>query len=183
MEPVSLAIGIVSLYNATIDILDRVHDYRDFNTESQITLATFSAAKLKLQNWATALGIRGGKLVDTHDLRLDDSQTATVVQDILRLLTKVFEKVDSTSSSLRLPVRQSSAGADDWLLPIDDDKKGVVQRQPSSTKSRIAWAVGGKAKLTNKVHSFEALVNLLFEVVPLHRSETRLVIRRMWFFR
>ena len=179
MEPVSLAIGIVSLYNATTDVLDRVHDYKEFSTESQITLVTFSAAKLKLQTWATALGISGGKLVDTHDPRLDDSQTAPVVQNILRLSTKVFDKVDSTSSSLRLPVRQRSAGTDGWLLPVDDNRKGAEQHQLSSTKSRIAWAVGGKAKLSNDVRTFEALVNLLYEVVPPYRSETGPLFKRM----
>ena len=181
MEPISLAIGIASLYNAAIDALNRVHDYKEFKTESQITLVTFSASKLKLQNWATALGISGGKLLDAHDPRLDDPQTAPVVQNILRLSTKVFDKVDSTSSSLRLPVRQRSAGADGWLLPVDDVRSGVEQRQSSSAKSRIAWAVGGKAKLSNEVRSFEGLVNLLYEVVPPHKSEAGSLMRRMLF--
>ncbi|KAL8832406.1 MAG: hypothetical protein Q9191_000278 [Dirinaria sp. TL-2023a] len=166
MEPVGLAVGILSLYNTFIEVSSRVRDYREFGVESQTTLLRFDASKLKLQNWAKALGIQDGKLIDSHDPRLDDPQTASVIQNVLRWSTTAFDKVEARSASLRLPLRQHSAGTGGWSLPSDDIKNEVDRRQNSSTKSRIAWATGGKAKLSKDVYSFEELVNILSDVVP-----------------
>ena len=99
MEPVSLAIGVAGLYNASIDVLTHVRDYKDFGRESSMTIARFDASKLMLQNWAKTLGIRDGKLVDPHDSRLDDSQTASVIKNILRCLKDVFDKVEYVSQA------------------------------------------------------------------------------------
>ena len=166
MEPVGLAVGIVSLYNTFIEVSSRVRDYKEFGVESQTTLLRFDASKLKLQNWAKALGIHDGRLIDSHDPRLDDPQTASVIQNILRWSTTTFDKIEARSTSLRLPLRQRSAGTDGWFLPSDDIRHEVDRRQNSSTKSRIAWATGGKARLSKDVSSFEELVNILSDVVP-----------------
>lgn len=166
MEPVSLAVGIVSLYNTFIEVSSRVRDYNEFGAESQTTLLRFDASKLKLENWAKALGIRNGKLMDTHDPRLDEPQTASVIQSVLHWSTTAFDKVEARSTSLRLPLHQRSARTDGWSLLSDDIKNEVDRRQNLSTKSRIAWATGGKAKLSKDVYRFEELVNILRDVVP-----------------
>ena len=179
MEPISLAVGVVSLYNVSIDVLDHVRDYKEFGTESQTTLVCFEASKLKLKNWANGLGIRDGKLVDSHDPRLDDPKTASVIQNVLRQSTKIFGKLQDTRTSLRLPVQQLSTETDGWLLPVDDIRNEVEQRQSSSTRSRLAWATGGKAKLGKEVRNFEGLVNILNEVVPPRESEAGSMIKYM----
>ena len=176
MEPVSLAVGVVGLYNVTIDVLTRVRDYKDFGSESSTTIAHFDASKLRLQNWATALGIRNGKLVDPHDSRLDDSRMASVIQNILRGLGEIFDKIEYRSTSLKLPVQQRSASIDAWSLPLDDDRNEVEQRQVVSTRSRITWATGGKAKLSKDVQTFESLVNVLYKVVAPRDFEAGSVI-------
>lgn len=172
MEPMSLAVGVVPLYNVTIDVLTRVRDYKDFGSDSSTTIARFDASKLRLQNWAKALGIRNGKLVDPHDCRLDDSRTASVIQNILRGVGKIFDKIEYRSTSLKLPVMQRSASIDAWSLPLDDERNVVERRQVVSARSRIAWATGGKTKLSKDVQSFEGLVNILYEVVAPRESET-----------
>ena len=166
MEPIGFAISVVSLYNVTIDLLHRVRNYEEFGLESQATLLTFDASRLKLENWAKALGISGGKLLDTHDPRLDDPQIASVVKNVLHWLMRVFAKVLHISSSLKLPQHQRVAGVDGWSLPTDDVGNESGQRQASSLRSRLAWAAGGKSKLTKDVRAFEGLVNILNEVVP-----------------
>ena len=176
MEPISLAVGVVALYSGVIDILDLVKGYREFGTESQTTLLTFEASKLKLQNWATALGISHGKLDETHDPRLDDLHTAKVVKNILELTIKIFDKVEHTTESLKVPSRQRSVGTEGWILPGDDTKNPSGKRQAFSTRSRVAWATGGKDRLNKAVRSFEGLVNLLSEVVPPQKSGGHLVI-------
>ncbi|KAG8529665.1 uncharacterized protein KY384_005146 [Bacidia gigantensis] len=165
MEVAGLAVGIVSLYNATIDIIDRVDSYKDFATGSQTTIARFNASKLKLQNWANSLGIHDGGLADPHDTRLDDPQTALVITNVLRSLEKAFDKVEYRSTSLKLPVRQRSARNDDWVINLGKIRNEVEPSRTSSKSSRLAWATGGKLKLSDDVNTFEALVDVLYGIV------------------
>jgi len=177
MEFVSLAIGVVSLYNISIDVLNRVCDYKEFQFETQTTLLRYEASKLKLQNWAKALGICDGKLLDSHDPRLDEPITALIIQNILTSSIKAFDKVEYTNTSLRLPLRQRSAGTDGWLLPIDNIKHDVAERQKLSKRGRIAWATGGKTRLSNDVRTFEGLVTILSELVPPREPEAGSAIK------
>ena len=179
MEPVGLAIGVVSLYSVSAKILDRVHDFKDFGIEAQTTFARFEASKLRLQNWAKALGICDGKLAEHYDHRLDDPQTVVVIQNILRWSTKAFEKIDGARETFKLPLRQRSAGLDGWVVPDDNLRSGVELPQKFSKKGRLAWASGGKAKLEKDVDNFERLVNILSDVVPPRDPEAGSVIKCM----
>ena len=183
MEPVSLAVGIVPLYNVALEVLDRVHDYRDFGEESQTLFSHFEASKLKLQNWAEALGLcgHGGNLADPHDPRLDDPRTASVIQNILRASATIFDKVEYRSASLKLPLRQRSADTSGWSLPTDYNSNKSKQYQHFSTKSRIAWATGGKGKFEKDVRSFEGLVDILSALVPPPDPHAEAMVKRMPF--
>ena len=165
MEAAGLAVGIVSIYNASIDILSRFDAYKNFGAESQVTIVHFDASKIKLQDWAKSVGIRDGKLVDVHDARLDDPLRGSIIKNALGHLKKVFDKVEYTSSSIRLPLRQRSAGIDDWVTPFDETMSKLEHRQCFSKRSQMAWATGGKAKLNKDVSIFEGLVNVLYDVV------------------
>ena len=179
MEPVSLAVGLVPLFTSAIDILDRVQDYKEFGADSETSLSHFEASKLKLQNWAKALGICDGKLSDAHDARLDDSRTASVVQNLLQASIRIFDKVEYQRESLRLPVRQRSAGIDGWAAPADDIRHSHPDRQIFSKRSRLAWATGGKTRFERDVHNFESLVNVLSDVVPPREFEEKSLIKSM----
>ncbi|KAL9608440.1 MAG: hypothetical protein Q9167_006739 [Letrouitia subvulpina] len=171
MEPVSLAVGVVGLYNASIGLLKLVHGYKEFETESSTTIARFNASKLRLQYWAETLGIRNGKLLDPHDSRLDNPQTALVVQDILRSLYKLFDKVEYKSASLKLPARKRPAGIGRFSVRLSDAENEAEQRQAISKKGRIAWVTGGKFTLSKDIQNFEGLVNILYDVVGPHQLE------------
>ena len=179
MEPVSLAVGLVPIFISAIDILDRVRDYKEFGDESHTTISRFEAAKLKLQNWAKALGICDGKLSDAHDPRLDDSRTASVVQNILHASIRIFDKVEYQSESLRLPIRQRSAGIDGWVVPAEDIRLSHPESRNLSKRSRLAWATGGKARFEKDVRNFENLVNILGDVVPPRKHEEESLVKSM----
>ena len=181
MEPLSLAVGLVPLYSIALEVLDRVRDYRDFGDESQTIFLHFEASKLKLQHWAQDLGLRGndGTLAEPHDPRLDDPTTASVIQAILRTTVTVFYKVEYRSASLKLPLRQRSADTSGWSLPTDYDSNKLKQPQRFSTKSRIAWATGGKGKFEKDVRSFEGLVDILSTIVPPSERHAEIKVKCM----
>lgn len=93
MEAVGLALGIASLYKATVDILSCLDAYQNFGTESQASLLRFKGAHIRPEDWANRVGIRAGKLADHHDSRLDDPRRASIIKDALACLGKVFSKV------------------------------------------------------------------------------------------
>ena len=168
MELAGVALGVVSLYNTSIDVLHRVDAYRGFNMESQTTLAHYDAAKLRLQNWAKMLGMSEGDLKSPHDARLDDLQTASVIKNMLRCLNKIFDKIEDTSGPFKPPVRQRTLETTAWSTPFDDARGKIFEEAPTpaSKRTRIGWAAGGKSKLEKEIRSFESLVNILYDVVP-----------------
>ena len=170
MEAVGLAVGVVSLYKAVSDILDRVESYKEYELDSQITIARYNTSKLRLQKWAEALGIAGGSLPDTHDPRLDDHDSATVITNILGCIRRLFDKVERTSTSLKLPLRQRTANAEDWAA-YTGGQRGKFEDRPSlSTKSRLAWATGGHSQMSKSISNLESLVDLLYKVLTPHVS-------------
>lgn len=168
MELAGVALGVVSLYNTSIDVLHRVDAYRGFNMESQTTLAHYDAAKLRLQNWAKMLGMSEGDLKSPHDARLDDPQTASVIKNMLRCLNKIFDKIEDTSGPFKPPARQRTLETFAWSTPFDDARGKLLEEvsTPTSKRTRIGWAAGGKSRLEKEVRSFESLVNILYDVVP-----------------
>ena len=165
MEPVSLVIGIAGLYSASIEVLDRVKDYRDFGRESSTTIARFDASKMRLQHWAKAVGIDDGGLTDSHHVRLDDQQISSAVRNILYWTYKLLQKIENSATSLQLPERQRTDN-EQWSLRSHDDGAEAEYQQKFSKKGRLAWSMGSKTKLTQDVQKFEELVNLLLDFVP-----------------
>ncbi|KAL8931057.1 MAG: hypothetical protein Q9208_000159 [Pyrenodesmia sp. 3 TL-2023] len=164
MEAAGLAVNIVSLYNAVVDILIRFDAYKNFATESRATIVRFEAAKIRLQDWADNVGIEDRKLASRHDPRLDDPRRASIIRDDLDCLKRLFDQINHTRSTVKLPAQQPKAEKDDWITPFDEVRSGAEPRQPLSKKSRIAWATGGKAKLNKDVVVFEGLVNALYHI-------------------
>lgn len=168
MEVAGLAVNIVSLYNAVVDILIRFDAYRNYATESRATIIHFEAAKIRLHDWADSVGIKDGKLVDHHDPRLDDPGRASIIRDDLDCLKKFLDKINYTNSTIKLPTRQRIAETYHWITPFDDAERdaerGAEPRHPLSKKSRIAWATGAKDKLNKDVLKFEGLVNALYHI-------------------
>ncbi|KAL8825726.1 MAG: hypothetical protein Q9170_007682 [Blastenia crenularia] len=167
MEATALAIGIASLYNACSDIIARLDAYKHFGTDSRTTIALFDTSKIRLQDWAQAVGIENGKLADHHDYRLDDPTRVPIIINILECLKKLFDRVRHVTSSIKLPIRQQSAGNenDGWVLPFDETGSTEEYPQPLSKKSRLLWSLGKKEKLDKDVLIFEALLNSLYHII------------------
>ena len=165
MEVVGLAVGIASLYKAAVDILNCLDAYQNFGIESQASLLHFEGAQIRLEDWASRVGIRAGKLADPYDSRLDDPRRASIIKDALVCLEKVFNKVDYTTSSIKPLTRQRSAGTNSWAPSHDEPRSKNDPRQHLSKRSRIAWAAGGREKLNKDVVLFEGVVNVLYHVV------------------
>ncbi|KAL9626352.1 MAG: hypothetical protein Q9204_007373, partial [Flavoplaca sp. TL-2023a] len=153
MEAAGLAVGILSLYNAAIDILGRVDTYKKFGAESQISLVHFEAAKVRLQDWADRVGIREGKMANF------EAKRAVIVKTALENLKMLLDEVEHTSSSFKLSIRRPTANAN---LLVETEQK--PEHYQVSKRSRLDWAMGGKEKLNKNIAVLERLVNVLYQV-------------------
>ena len=170
-EAAGLAFSIVSLYNAALDLIERVDAYKDFGIESQTLLARYSASKLRLQKWSKIVGRRDGKMIDTPDPRLNEAQTASVVGHILTCLKQLFDQAEKQSAPIKTPARQLSGGLLEWPA-APDGRRHDSDSHTTASRVRISWATGGQSKFTKVVQSFESLVNLLYDIVPLEEKGT-----------
>ncbi|KAL9037395.1 MAG: hypothetical protein Q9180_003739 [Flavoplaca navasiana] len=71
----------------------------------------------------------------------------------------LFDEVEQTSSSFKLPVRRPTANCN---LPDETGEK--PEHHQASKRSRLNWAMGGKEKLNKNVAVLEGLVNVLYQV-------------------
>lgn len=153
MEAAGLAVGIVPLYNAAIDILGRVDAYKKFSAESQTSLVHFEAAKVRLQDWADRIEIREGNVANLEPKR------AAIVKTALENLKMFLDEVEHTSSSFKLPIRRPTANAN--LL---DETEQKPEHHQVSKRRRLNWAMGGKEKFNKNIAVLEGLVNVLYQV-------------------
>ncbi|KAL8708407.1 MAG: hypothetical protein Q9220_006697 [cf. Caloplaca sp. 1 TL-2023] len=165
MEAAGVVIGIISLYQAVIKIIDHAEAYKNIGLESRVALIHFEAAKSRLQDWACDVGIRDGRLAERHDSRLDDAKRVCVIKDTLECLRDLCEKVEKTQSSIKLPMRSQRLETDNWSTSLDDRIGDLTTHQTSSKRSRLVWAAGGREKLSKEIILFEGLVNTLYHVI------------------
>lgn len=173
MEAAGLAVGVVSLYNTLFEVLKCVDAYKSFGTDVALTVDRYDASKLRLEKWAEAVGIGNGQLMDSHDSRLNDPRIASVIKNILRRLTEIFDKAEYTSYFAELPMRQKQAETLDWSTPLDGDREKPQPPSRTSKRRRLIWAVGQKDRFTKDMHNFEGLVSILHDIVPPHEGRAR----------
>ncbi|KAJ5319622.1 uncharacterized protein N7506_012326, partial [Penicillium brevicompactum] len=143
MEPASFAIGLVglvSLFNTSLDILDKFDSWRDCEDESQALIARFKAHKLQLERWGQAVGIENGIMSAKHDKLLDDSRTLRTVQDLLSAIVYI-------------------CGPDEPPhIPLD------------SKRQKLNWTLRAKKKRTTQVEQFASIVEILHSLVPIEKD-------------
>ncbi|KAL9615930.1 MAG: hypothetical protein Q9160_009142 [Pyrenula sp. 1 TL-2023] len=170
MEAAGLAVGVVSLYNNFVEVLKIVDAYKSSGLDAQLATDRYNASKLRLQKWAKEVGIKDGPLTDSHDSRLDEPQVASVVKNILRRLSEVFDKAEYTSISSGILQERQPDNHLDWKTPQDGRRSTVALDKPLSIRSRLNWALRRKDRFTKDIQSFEGLVNILHDVVPQYQG-------------
>ena len=164
MDPVSLTFGVAGivglsgLFSTCLDIIDRVQSYKDFRVESQSICAQFEADKLLLRRWARNVGIDDQASKPSLRSDLDDPETVLMIQKLLLTIRDIFSVTDSTLSSLAQPLSADSHSPHGTAAP---PKAGS-----DSKRSKMVWALKGKAKFIAQVQQFGALVQRLENLVP-----------------
>jgi Prion-inhibition and propagation len=164
-------IGLIGLYSACQEALATVDSYRNFRSESDRVAALFTAGMRRFEIWAETVGIAGGKVDDNHHVELDP-RTAFAVSQILSSVRDIFNETDSMSSRLQFrPTNEQLSSITNarglWKESFTEPKRP----QPSvDTMHKLIWTIKGKRKLLNQVSYFDQLVEILYKLVPLEKS-------------
>lgn len=164
MEPLSFAVGIIGLaglFSTCLDVLNRFDSWQDFGSDSRNLSAQFKAHKLRLEKWGLAVGFENGGLSDVHVKALDDPRVISTVKELLSAVKDVCCFGDELFSPSE-------------LIPDRMAKKHMLSRshiRPNSIKEskvhKLNWALRDKAKRITQVEQFAALVNILYNLVPI----------------
>ncbi|KAI1735544.1 ankyrin repeat-containing domain protein [Xylaria scruposa] len=169
MEAAGLGIGIAGLaglFSSCIDITERWDSYKDFASESASLRARLNADRIRLQQWGQSVGINNGIYEQSHHKALDNPSIRSAVDLILQSIKDLDEDVD------RLAPHLGHFSSPTGLLPGKNSHHLPFSKSPVSTtrRSRVGWALRGKGRAIMLIVSFEALVQKLYDLIPLGRT-------------
>jgi ankyrin repeat protein len=196
MEAAGLAIGVIGLvgiFGACMDVVDRIDAYKDFGVEFRGAIARFEADKIRLQKWAAEVGIQDVKPLDP---RLKDPEIELGVKTLLISALEIFEAAELTHSKMR-----GKAGEyHDPFSSISGSSiaKAKLKRVPTDSKrdrkdlncllgdlianlclEGVGWALNRKGKLTESVENFNKIIDAIYGLVPVeHDSQASVNIQK-----
>jgi Prion-inhibition and propagation len=179
MDPFSLTVGVLglaSLYNTCLDILDKVDSYKEYGIDSRSIIAQFEADKLLFRKWGKSVGIDQDMLLDNHHANLEDPETATSVARILSSVQELhlgtndvrlgIQPTLKSDLKLELKLDQKLNSSSSSILTIEGHMlDGPVQR-PTSRRKKMAWAFRNKTRFIAQVQQFGVLIEKLHRLVP-----------------
>lgn len=169
MDPLSLTfgvagiVGLAGLFSTCLDVIDRVESYKDFGIESQSIFSQFEADKLLFQRWAQKVGISDRGLEDNHHKDLNDPETVLIVEKLFMSIHEIFSVTETTFLNLNQSLQVDSH--------VSQGRSQQYKIQSASKRSKLSWALKGKAKFITQVQQFGVLVQRLQSLVPLDGSK------------
>jgi ankyrin repeat protein len=190
MDVAGLVIGVAGLFSVCLDILERVDSYQDAKIGSSQLSARFKADKLRLREWAKGVGIEDGKLKESHNPRLDNSEILSTVQNILQSISDIFPKFPKhkitwvvTESRLTKQV--------EWLESLIDklydiiptiDRKAIcewlgITRIDDQYERNLSLCLGGTCDWIFKKPEFQNWTGILWLYGPAGHGKTILAAK------
>ncbi|KAJ5663271.1 hypothetical protein N7507_004002 [Penicillium longicatenatum] len=167
MEPVSFAVGIISLaglFNTCLDILDKFDSWQGFGRDSRNLAAQFKAHKLRLERWGQSVGLKDGGILDVHHKALDDPRILSTVNELL----SAVKDVCSLGDDMFAP----SEFASDRMVRNQMPSRNHI-RTKESRMQKFNWSLRDKAKRITQVGQFASLVDILYKLIPIGSEEEK----------
>lgn len=170
MEPAGLAVGIAGLaglFTSIIDVINRVHTYRSFGTDSQIFNAYFEADCVRLERWGREIGLLdNGRLSPRHSTFLDPRRAAAV-KELLEILYQII--VSKQHSKQKKSTKQ--AGSHGVGVQLGKPHAPLNQLD-NNTLTKLKWAIQGKSERKEQVELFGVIVQKLHDLLPVDEVKT-----------
>ncbi|KAI2627734.1 hypothetical protein GGR54DRAFT_429923 [Hypoxylon sp. NC1633] len=169
MEAAGVGIGVAglaSLLGTVRDIHGVVNSYREFDFESRPHFVQRDAARASYQQWSESVGYDQGELKDDHHKALDNPAVLSIVREIEQCIREI--DVDAGNDPLYISSQPRPAGPAS-RDPLSRTKKSMQLerfRGSASRRTKLAWALIGKEKISDQTELVAALLQCLRELVP-----------------
>lgn len=125
----------------------------------------FKISKHRFEQWKQAVGIKDGKLSDTHHPALDDAKTLSIVYELLESIKEYCGGAEDALEQQHV----RAGGEFPTNKPFSAHQARPRHGMPTDSNWRkVVWALGGKTKRTDQVQLFAILVQYLIDLVPPH---------------
>ncbi|KAF8535516.1 prion-inhibition and propagation-domain-containing protein [Trichophaea hybrida] len=173
IDPVGVTIGLVGLFAASLDVLDRISTAKAYGKDFQLFVTKVETERLRLQLWGQAVGLApaGTTLASQH---LEDPRIRNKVQELLMWAIQLFDESEAVKKR-HAPTRALIA-----FLPRRNTTGITGVRGGGSTTMKMRWAISGKRRSEKLLQELGWFVDKLHELVPTsgtHRAMTPLVIQ------
>ncbi|KAF8252072.1 hypothetical protein K440DRAFT_609910 [Wilcoxina mikolae CBS 423.85] len=176
IDPIGLTIGLVGLFAASLDVLDRISTAKAYGKDYQLFVTKVETERFRLWRWGQAVGLaRGdGVSVQQHEL-LQDPRIEEKVCELLTLAIQLFEDSDAIGmKGERGRVTFLSRRQATPVIPVASNnsrgRAGIQMRSTSamstSTMKRVKWAISGQRKSEKLLQDLIYFVDKLHELVP-----------------
>ncbi|GAP82969.2 putative NACHT nucleoside triphosphatase [Rosellinia necatrix] len=153
-------IGLVSLFNTCIDVVERWDSYKAFGLELGSLRARLNADRVRFRQWGEHVGIGEGKQGGHQHSALNDPSVRSAIDLILNSIKNIDN--DARKAAPHLGDFSALTGLDLGVGNIAPD----LILEKTSRRGRLGWALGGKARTLTLIGSFEALVQKLYDLIP-----------------
>jgi hypothetical protein len=177
IDPVGITIGLVGLFAASLDVLDRISTAKAYGKDYQIFVAKIETERFRLLLWGQAIGLAPVELAadgicsQQHEL-LQDPRVNEKVCELLTWAIQLFEDSDTIRRRHNIdralitilprsqaPPVTAAASEHSW-------GKAGIQTRSTSTMVKMRWALSGKRKSEELLQNLRWFVDKLHELVP-----------------
>jgi len=177
IDPVGITIGLVGLFAASLDVLDRISTAKAYDKDYQLFVTKVEYERFRLLRWGQAVGLaRVGPAADRvcsqqHEF-LQDPRINEKVCELLTWAIQLFEDSDTVKSRHNIdcelitflpwrhaPPVTSAASEHSW-------RRAGIQTRRTSAMMEIRWALSGKRKSEELLQNLRWFVDKLHELVP-----------------
>lgn len=176
MEAAGFAVGLIGLaglFSSCLEAIDRAQQYKSFASDSKALELQFTSTRVRFENWGRAVGFidreepeDDGEDRPKHHPALDDEKVRRATVEIFNFVREICDS--PSAGKLHHGVGSSQ--------PLEQPGAHGA----SSSRRKLAWAMGGKLRRTEQVELFKELVRSLYDLVPPDTSQAAIPIVNAW---
>ncbi|KAN0107828.1 Prion-inhibition and propagation domain containing protein [Hyaloscypha variabilis] len=172
MEPVSFAVGVVSLaglFSTAVEAFEYVQLGRSFGQNFQVNLLRLDVLQLRLSRWGEAVGIQEDletiKSLQQKDVTADEKATA---EKLIGMILSLLEDAKKKSTGLGGDVFNEQADMEKSALSLHDKMRKLCRIRQRGTRlsTKFKWAIYDEKHLRKLVEDITNLIDSLVSLFP-----------------
>ncbi|CZR68791.1 uncharacterized protein PAC_18690 [Phialocephala subalpina] len=172
MEPVSFAVGIVSLaglFSTAVEAFEYVQLGRSFGQNFQVNLLRLDVLQLRLSRWGEAVGIHQEletiRSLQQKDVTADEKAAAG---KLIGMILNLLEDAKKKSTGLKDDVFNEQADMENPALSLHDKMRKLCRMRQRGTRlsTKFRWAIYDEKYLRKLVEDITNLIDSLVSLFP-----------------